>query len=157
MAPRPLSPVEAEIVSGLDSSLQPIALEHRRRALEAGFPFVFLSGIRSRQQQAAEAARDNRATPAAPAGQSKHEVGFAYDVERQLPAVEAKVGAIAEQLGLKWGGRFRDAKGQPSPDPNHFEAPQPRAELATYRNLKLAAGAALMVGAGAWLVVGGGN
>lgn len=144
----PLSPAEAEIVAGLDSSFQPVALALRNKALAAGLPFVFISGLRSRAQQAALAAEANRTTPAAAPGTSKHEVGFAFDLERQSPGVEQQVGALGQSLGLTWGGTFA-----PQPDPNHFEAPGTRASLAFYRNVKLSAGAALVAG-GAWLLVG---
>lgn len=136
----PLSAAEAEIVAGLDPVLRPVALRHRDAALRAGHPFVFISGLRSRSQQAGLATDPNRATPAAPAGMSKHEVGGAYDLKRQTPAVEAAVGVLGEQVGLRWGGRFK-----PTPDPNHFEAPFARAELAAYRRVQLI-GAVLAVG-----------
>jgi D-alanyl-D-alanine carboxypeptidase len=143
----PLSAPEAEIVAGLDSSLQPVALEHRRRALAAGFPFTFISGLRSRSQQAALASDPNRETPAAAAGTSKHEVGFAYDIHSSTltSAQLSGIGAIAESLGLTWGGRFT-----PRPDANHFEAPDARSTLAAYRYLKITAGFALIAG-GVWL------
>lgn len=138
---RPLIAAEAEIVNGLDPVFRPFALRLRDSALSRGLPFVFLSGLRSRSQQAAEVARVGRTTPAAPAGKSKHEIGFAFDTERQTAAIESQVGALAESLGLKWGGRFVDAQGKPSPDPNHFEAPATRSELSTYRNVQLVAAA----------------
>jgi hypothetical protein len=144
-----LSPTEAEIVAGLDSSFRPVALEHRRRALAAGLPFVFISGLRSRAQQAALAAEPGRETPAAAPGTSKHEVGFAYDIQRVglTDAQLTQIGALGEALGLVWGGRFR-----PRPDPNHFEAPEGRETLSAYRNVKIAAGFALVAG-GVWLAV----
>lgn len=145
----PLSAVEAEIVAGLDSSFQPVALEHRRRALAAGFPFTFISGLRSRTQQAALASDPTRETPAAAAGTSKHEVGFAYDIHKLglTSSQLSGIGAIAESLGLTWGGRFT-----PRPDANHFEAPDQRSNLAAYRYIKITAGFALIAG-GVWLSV----
>lgn len=32
-----------------------------------------------------------------------------------------EMGLIGESLGLKWGGRFKNSKGQPRPDAPHFE------------------------------------
>ncbi len=142
-----LTASEVEIVNGLDPLLRPIALRHRDAALRAGLPFVFLSGLRSRSQQAALASDPNRTTPAAAAGKSKHEIGFAYDLVRQAPGIEAKVGALGETAGLRWGGRFA-----PMPDPNHFEAPTTRDDLATYRRIQLI-GLAAMIGIG--IVVAG--
>ena len=144
-----LSPAEAEIVAGLDSSLRPVALAHRQRAREQGLPFEFLSGLRSRGQQAALALETDRSTPAAAPGTSKHEVGFAYDIRSaNLTAGQlSAIGAIGESLGLAWGGRFK-----PKPDPNHYEAPEPRATLAAYRYIKVSAGLALILG-GVWVGV----
>lgn len=141
----PLTLEEAEIVNGLDPALRPVALRHREASLAAGLPFRFLSGLRSRSQQQALASDPSRTSPAAPAGRSKHEVGGAYDVARQSPAVERKVGEIGEGLGLRWGGRFT-----PTPDPNHFEVPVTRAAFSAYRNVTLlgvAAVAGLALGA----------
>lgn len=143
MANVALSSVEGEIVMGLDPVMRILALRHRQAAIDAGLPFTLISGLRSRSQQAALASDATRTTPAAPAGNSKHEVGAAYDVARQSADTEARVGALAETLGLRWGGRF-----QPKPDPNHFELPESRAEIAGYRNLVLvglAAGVGLVV------------
>lgn len=150
MAIRPLSAAEAEIVAGLDPEFQPVALRHRAAALAEGLPFTFISGFRSRSQQAAEVADATRTTPAAPSGMSKHEVGFAYDVDLNTdagrpiytPAQLARLGALGESVGLKWGGRFT-----PKPDPNHFEAPQARVTLSAYRSVKIGIGVALIAGA----------
>lgn len=143
----PLTQAEAEILAGLDSSFQPVALRHRALCLAAGLPWVPISGLRSRSQQAQLASEPNRTTPAAAPGTSKHEIGFAYDLARQDSATEAKVGALGESIGLTWGGRF-----SPQPDPNHFEAPDQRSTLAFYRNVKLS-GAAALVAAGVWVTV----
>lgn len=144
MATKPLSPAEAEIVAGLDPQLQPVALKHREQALAEGLPFEFISGLRSRSQQLALAQDNTRTTPAAPAGMSKHEVGFAYDIRKTgLSATQLnRLGALGEALGLRWGGRFK-----PTPDPNHFEAPQSRATLAAYRAVAIGFGVALVAGA----------
>lgn len=143
----PLPAAEAELLNGLDPVLRSVALKHRAESLAAGLPFQFLSTLRNRSAQAAEALRVDRTTPAAPAGKSKHEVGGAYDLVRQGAAVERKVGEIGERLGLKWGGRFRGYVNgvlTATPDPNHFEAPVSRAELSAYRNLGLIVGAAVI-------------
>ena len=142
MAVHVLTAAEAEILMGLDPALRPVALRHRDAALSQGLPFVFISGLRSRSQQTAEvAARYNPDgslkpgfTPAAKPGTSKHEVGGAYDLARQAPSVEQKVGALGESLGLTWGGRYT-----PTPDPNHFEVSTSRAEFASYRAVTLLA------------------
>ncbi len=156
MAPVALSAPEAELVAGLDARYQPLVLRHRQLALEAGLPYRIISGLRSRTQQVALVADATRLTPAAPVGRSKHEIGFAHDVDLVddwtgrpvYTAVELeRLGLLGEQLGLRWGGRFR-----PTPDPNHFEAPEPRDVLAGYRRVMLAAGVGMIVG-GVWLAV----
>lgn len=57
-------------------------------------------------------------------GKSKHQYGLAVDVVPMIDSVAQwnnvklwrKVGVIGEQLGLRWGGRWRDLY-----DPGHFE------------------------------------
>jgi hypothetical protein len=57
-------------------------------------------------------------------GRSKHQYGLAVDVVPVIDSVAQwdnvklwrKVGALGEQLGLRWGGRWRDLY-----DPGHFE------------------------------------
>ncbi len=59
----------------------------------------------------------NRASaglPAAPPGQSYHEVGLAVDVVTDPPDAIERVAEIAAELGLRWGGDFGD--------PVHFDA-----------------------------------
>lgn len=144
-----LTPEEAEIVNGLDPVMRSLALRHRDEAIREGVPWPgFLSGLRSRSQQAALATDPTRKTPAAPPGRSMHEVGGAYDLKRVSATVEARLGAIAERLGLRWGGRFR-----PTPDPNHYEAPVTRATFTAYRNVALLSAAAV-AGLGVAAVIG---
>jgi len=117
-----ITAADAAIVAGLDAAFEPLALEHRKLALEAGLPFEFVSGRRSRSRQAALAADRTRTRPAAPPGRSKHEVGLAYDLRASglTPAQLQRLGELGESIGLRWGGRFT-----PRPDPNHFEASWP--------------------------------
>lgn len=151
----PLSAAEAEIVAGLDALYQPLVLKHRALAIADGLPYPIISGLRTRSQQAALVTSTTRVTPAAPAGMSKHEVGFAHDVDLYkdngvavyTPAQLLRLGVLAESIGLKWGGRFA-----PMPDPNHFEAPLPRGQLAAYRNVMLAAGVGA-IALGVWVAV----
>lgn len=151
----PLSAAEAELLAGLDARYQPLVLKHRALAIWDGLPYTIISGLRSRSQQATLADSTTRTTPAAPAGMSKHEVGFAHDVDLYrdngaaiyTSAQLTRLGLLAESIGLKWGGRFA-----PKPDPNHFEAPLPRAQLAAYRNVMLAAGVGA-IALGVWVAV----
>ena len=125
-----ITAADAAIVAGLDAAFEPLALEHRKLALEAGLPFEFVSGRRSRSRQAALAADRTRTRPAAPPGRSKHEVGLAYDLRASglTPAQLQRLGELGESIGLRWGGRFT-----PRPDPNHFEAWSPRPVAQTSR------------------------
>ena len=134
----PLSVAEAEIVASLDSAFQPYALEIRRQALAAGLPFTFTSGLRSYSDQATLYAHPelHPGTPAAAPGTSKHEVGFAFDFSSSEDGY-AQVGAIARGMGLTWGGDW----GGDQRDQVHVEATTARADLQTYRNIKVAAGA----------------
>lgn len=131
---QPLSDSEAEIVASLDSTFQPFALRHREAVLSRGVPFVFISGLRSKSQDAALYEHPPTGVAAKP-GQSKHEIGFAYDATGPRTDGEWDIYAQeAERLGLESGVRYR-----PTPDKPHVEAPQPRADLAFTRALKLAA------------------
>jgi hypothetical protein len=142
-----LSAAEAEIVNGLDPTFRPYALRLREAAFANGLPFTFLSGLRSRAQQQAEASKPNRTTPAAAPGKSKHEIGFAFDVDLiadngapiYTTAQLGYLGRLAEGFGMTWGGRFL-----PKPDPNHFEAPFTREQLAAYRTVQLVGAAAVL-------------
>lgn len=137
-AAQTMTAVEVEIVQSLDSSIRPLALRHRAAVLALGIPYTFISGRRSRSQQAAEVVRQGRTTPAAPAGQSKHELGMAWDATGpRTPQEWQAYGQQAEELGLKWGGRFHDAQGHETPDPQHVEVPTPRDQLAGILNFKL--------------------
>jgi hypothetical protein len=53
--------------------------------------------------------------PAAPPGTSTHELGYAFDAVVSPPEYQDAAGQAWEQMGGRWGGRFRD--------PVHFEAP----------------------------------
>ena len=62
---------------------------------------------------------------------SKHQDGRAIDFVWKTPDRGVTwdgpwelLGQMAEQLGLKWGGRFRKPNGQPKPDRPHVELPE---------------------------------
>lgn len=134
-----LSPEEAEIVASLDPVLQKLALEHKHRCVLEGVPFIFTSGCRARsyQQMLHDHPELHPGTPAAPGGSSKHEVGGAYDAGGKRNQLQVmRFGLIAEELGLKWGGRFM-TNGLPTPDYVHCELPWSRAEIAIYRLVSL--------------------
>lgn len=134
-----LSAAETEIVNSLDGALRPLALLHRQAVLDAGIPFTFISGWRSYDYQALLHSDPTRVS-AAP-GDSKHEIGMAYDGSGPRNATEwAIYGDLAERLGLVWGGRFK-----PRADNQHVEFAGTRADLATYRAVLAAAGIAAAV------------
>ncbi len=53
-------------------------------------------------------ARGKQGLPAAPPGQSFHEFGLAIDISTDPPDALERVGEIAEDFGLRWGGFFDD-------------------------------------------------
>lgn len=117
-------------VSGLNSD---VARKARALVLEAakqGIALTITNTLRSTQEQSRlyEQGRTTEGpivTHAKP-GTSKHEFGHAFDVavvgENGNPTwpedndLWNKIGAIGENLGLKWGGRFK------TPDRPHFES-----------------------------------
>ena len=134
----PLNDAQSEIVAGLDSAFQPLALAHRKAVLERGIPFTFISGLRSRSQQDVLFHNPPTGVAAAP-GSSKHEVGFAYDATGPRSQEEwAVFGQLAVDLGMTWGGNFR------KPDNPHVEFAATRADLASYRTVKLLGIASLL-------------
>lgn len=125
----------AELINQLHPQLQPLALEHARRAETAGIAIVFTSGFRSPAEQQAlfEKGRTNSAvsnprevvTNATPE-HAPHCRRAAYDL---VPIIAekaawdrvdlfAKLGAIGKDLGLVWGGDWPKLKDMP-----HFELP----------------------------------
>lgn len=131
-----LSAGDVEIIASLDNLTQAFALKHRDACIKRGLPYYFTAGGRDRSTQAM--LRERLGAGAAKAGQSKHEVGAAWDANNMAarPMTDAQwaiFGEEAENLGLVWGGRFQ------SRDLGHVEMPQSRAELASYRALKVAA------------------
>lgn len=133
----PLTSVEVEIVSGLDPAFQPSALRARAAILAAGVPFTFISGLRSRSQQAALDSVPG--SPAVTSGTSKHEIGFAFDwTGPRNDAERRKAADIIQGMGLESGYFYK------KPDPNHVEQPGTRAELYLYRAVKVVAVAAML-------------
>lgn len=101
-----------KFLEGLHREMQIFVLEVARRALEQGIRLRLTSGIRSCAQQNAIYAQ-GRTTPGAivtgaKGCQSWHVQGRAVDFEPipRTAQAYAAVGAIAEQLGGVWGGRF---------------------------------------------------
>lgn len=98
-------------LDALDERFRPWAEWLLRQASGA----LVTSTWRSRTQQRRLYRRSlngNRAFPAAPPGQSKHQEGLAIDLVAPAPEL-ARLGAIWRKAGGIWGG---------SVDPIHFEA-----------------------------------
>lgn len=127
-----LRPIESEILSGLDPAFAPWIREARRRVWARGVPLYLKEGLRSRGQQAQYHATDRPGQALAP-GKSKHEIGFAVDVEGpQNPDQWRIVAEEVRALGLESGIDYK-----PVAEPWHIEAPVTRSSLATYRVLTL--------------------
>lgn len=81
-------------------------------ATEEGIEVRLTSGYRSVEKQKDLLRRWKRGEPgifkpAAP-GQSYHNWGLAVDIRTSPPDALRRVGEIAEDFGLRWGGRFGD-------------------------------------------------
>lgn len=141
-----LRPHEVEILNGLDGAFSPWIREARRRVWARGVTLFLKEGLRSRGQQAVyhnEPPKPGElgARGVAP-GKSKHEIGFAVDVEGPTSPEQWRI--VAEEvrrLGLESGIDYK-----PVAEPWHIEAPVARSSLATYRVLTL------MVGLGVFAV-----
>lgn len=136
----PLTAVELEIVAGLDPGFQPRALLARHRVLTLGVPFTFISGRRSRSQQANE----GKANPlAAAVGKSKHEIGFAFDFSGPRNQREyLMAGKAIEEIGLESGVFYKnDPDGR---ERGHVEERGTRAALFTSTALQVMALGAML-------------
>jgi len=88
-----------------------------------GIELAVVESYRTHSKQNEYKAMGKRYTRSA-GGRSKHQYGLAVDVVPMVDSVAQwnnvklwrRVGLIGEQLGLRWGGRWRDLY-----DPGHFE------------------------------------
>ncbi len=112
----PAEPVGALIrLNGiqLHPTMLPYVQALRDRARGMGASFKLVSGYRSPAEQAALRVRWARGDPSIvfpPAEHSYHELGLAIDIESNMLSA---LGAYAESIGMRWGGRFGD--------PVHFD------------------------------------
>jgi hypothetical protein len=114
----------------LEPTTAKLAREHLRRLAAEGYTFKITSGTRTFSEQAALFAKGRTApgpkvTNARP-GSSWHNFGLAYDLTLfqgdknpvwEHPAYDL-AGRIGEELGLRWGGKFKSLVDRP-----HFERP----------------------------------
>lgn len=119
----------------LHPDFKPLAITLLARIVEAGIPIMIVDTLRTPAEHA-----DNLAKGTSWTTRSKHLDGLAIDIvpyetyqlhgpdKLQWDAsdpVWLKMGLIGESLGLRWGGRWKDAKGNPRPDSGHFELVTP--------------------------------
>jgi len=100
----------------LDPRLRPLAAAFIRAIERAGIRVTITSTRRSldEQKRLYDRYRQGRSRyPAARPGTSTHGAGLAFDLALDPPRY-AEAGAVWEELGLTWGGRFKD--------PIHFDA-----------------------------------
>jgi hypothetical protein len=116
----------ADVNSNFDPAFGTLAEKLRTAAAAQGIPTHYLSGVRSKDDQAQlyanyQAGRAGRPLPypargrvplAAAPGASLHERGIAADIAADNPADQAKLRALGNQIGLRTIGPR---------DPNHFE------------------------------------
>lgn len=125
----------SQLLDDLHPTFRPQAVEFLAQLLEAGIAVKIVCTSRTQAEQDAAFARG-----ASKVRHSRHQDGYAMDVAPfavyQLhgpdklqwgrdPAWQ-RIGAIAERMGLRWGGRF----GESAPgaadgwDPGHVELPR---------------------------------
>ncbi len=103
-------------LSGLDPSARAYAYAFISYLRSLGLKVTVTSGLRTRMEQQTlyqRAQRGGSRYPAAPPGHSLHETGLAWDMVVEPREYLAAVGHAWEQLGGRWGGRFKD--------PVHFD------------------------------------
>lgn len=119
--------------------MQELARDFAVKMAEEGHAFMFTSTYRSQEEQNAIYAQ-GRTTPGKIVTwtrNSRHTQRDAFDIALLLqgkPIWDPKIdidadhipdyleaGKIGESVGLVWGGRFKNSKGQPRPDYCHFE------------------------------------
>lgn len=119
----------AKWLGSLHDSIRVLAEALLARAEAEGLRLVLVSGYRSPEEQdliyAQGRTRPGPIVTDVRGGRSWHNYGLAFDVAilssagkptwPNDPPTWARIGAIGEGLGLRWGGRF------PSPDRPHFE------------------------------------
>lgn len=101
----------------LEPWLQPAAVQLVNIAAAAGLGPKVSSARRSHAQQALLYRRylaGQSRFPAAPPGNSMHELGLAFDLWVNDETQLSDLGQVWEQMGGVWGGHFKD--------PIHFEA-----------------------------------
>lgn len=125
-------------IEALHPDLQPLAIKLLHAAAAAGMPILITETLRSRERQAELYAQGRTApgkivTRARP-GESRHETGRAFDVAFHgadgRPTWDGPwedLGALAESIGLAWGGRWK------RPDRPHIELPEAQPEPRTLR------------------------
>lgn len=102
--------------ASVDADFAELVLEWADLLGAEGIQIRLTSGFRSIQQQRGLHARLGRRGLAAAPGRSFHNYGLALDFVTRNPRDQTRAGALAESLGLRWGGRFRP------PDPVHIDA-----------------------------------
>lgn len=96
----------------LDDSFAAVLESVFEAAAEEGIEVRLTSGYRSIEKQKELIRRWERGEPGifkpAKPGASFHNYGFAVDIRTSPPEALQRVGEIAEEFGLRWGGRFGD-------------------------------------------------
>lgn len=117
----------AKNLATVNPKLAKLGEEHLRRLAEMGLTFKVTSGNRTQAEQDALYAQGRTAPGPVVTWtrKSRHIGGRAYDLtlfSGKNPVWESRhydtAGAVGEELGLVWGGRWKR-----SPDRPHFELP----------------------------------
>lgn len=99
----------------LDWEFAEILTEVFAAAAAEGIGIRITSGWRSPERQK-QLYRQKGPRLVATPGKSFHEYGFAVDIQTSPPRALSRVGRIAEEFGLRWGGRFKQK------EPWHIDA-----------------------------------
>jgi peptidoglycan L-alanyl-D-glutamate endopeptidase CwlK len=128
----------------LDPDFRRLAVELLARCCEQGIPLLIVDTLRTNAEQAANIRNgvswtaNSKHLPQAPLGKAlaidvcPYEVFQLHGPDKlawsNSDPVWQRIGAIGEALGLRWGGRWKDERGNPRPDSGHFEWVRPQHE-----------------------------
>jgi peptidoglycan L-alanyl-D-glutamate endopeptidase CwlK len=129
-------------IDDLDPRMKEKFLQFAGKMSEVGIPFMLTRTRCTKEEQAALYAQ-GRTKPGLVVTwtlKSRHIDGEAFDIailNDGKPTWNTKIsvnendapdyleaGQIGESLGLEWGGRFKNNKGNPRPDAAHFQLPK---------------------------------
>lgn len=117
---------ERSVIEKLRPRVQYLAKELKARCEEAGFSVQIVRGLRTVEEQdelyAQGRTKSGKIVTMVQGGNSFHNFGIAFDVrpveqdEEKEKNLYAKAGVLGEELGLEWGGSWKEFLDMP-----HFQ------------------------------------